>query len=180
MPTNATTPAATAAATARRRKYSTISASSIRRASHTRYTAARYAHVVTARTPPSTEVGLTQLDHKGPAMPPVGTRPEAIAPAMAPMQYGTRIEEVANAAPKFRRLEVRVTCSRNAKLEPRRTMPSPAIDSGTNNVSPTDANTSGKLVHNTTSEKISQMWLASHTGAMACWMIARGRRPRGS
>ncbi len=36
MPAKATTPATTAAPTARRRKYSTIVASSMRRASHTR------------------------------------------------------------------------------------------------------------------------------------------------
>ena len=41
IPTNATTPVTTAAITARVRKYSTIASSLRRRASHTRYTAAR-------------------------------------------------------------------------------------------------------------------------------------------
>ena len=57
-----------------------------------------------ASTPPSTAVGLTQLDHGSPALPPAGTWPDAIAPATAPMQYGTSTDEIANAAPKLRRL----------------------------------------------------------------------------
>ena len=154
----------TAAITARRRKYSTISSSSKRRASKKRYTDARYAHTATASTPPRIEVGLIQLSHGSPALPPAGTRPDAIAPATAPRQNGTITDEIANAAPKFRRLEVRVTSLRNAKLEPRSTMPNAASDSGTNSVSPIDANASEKPVHSTTRQKISQTWLASHTG----------------
>src|SRR5262245_13855889 len=141
-----------------------MSSSANRRASQMRYTEARYAHTVTARTPPMIDVGLIQLDHGSPALPPAGTRPDAIAPAIAPMQYGTRMDDAANAAPKLRWLDVRVTSLRNAKLEPRNTMPSAASDSGTNNVSVIDWNASGNPVHRTTRTKISQTWFASHTG----------------
>ena len=41
---------------------------------------------MTASTPANTDVGFTQLDHGSPATPPAGTRPEAMAPAIAPMQ----------------------------------------------------------------------------------------------
>src|SRR4051794_17528654 len=117
MPARPAHPATSAAPTARRRKYSIRSGCSARAASRTRYTAARYAHTVTAITPPTIEVEFTQLDHGSPALPPAGTRPDAIAPATAPMQYGTRIDEDANAAPKLRRDDVRCTSLRNAKLE---------------------------------------------------------------
>ena len=39
------------------------------------------------------DVGLIQLSTGSPARPPAGTRPEAIPPATAPMQYGTSTEE---------------------------------------------------------------------------------------
>ena len=55
-----------------------------RPASQTRKTAARYAATQTARMPPITEVGLTQLPHGSPESPPVGTRPEAMAPRTSP------------------------------------------------------------------------------------------------
>ena len=97
-------------------------------------------------------------------MPPAGTRPDAIAPATAPRQNGTSTDDAANAAPKFRWLEVRVTSLRKAKLDPRNTMPSAASDSGTNSVSVIDGNASENAVHNTTRQKISQTWFASHTG----------------
>src|SRR3954468_21565425 len=102
------TPLTIAAITARRRKYSTMSDPPNRCASHTMYTAARYAHTVTASTPPRIDVGLIQLDQGSPALPPAGTRPEAIAPATAPMQNGTITDDAANAAPKLRWLDVRV------------------------------------------------------------------------
>ena len=75
--------------TARRRKYSTIARRSepagVPHEVHRREVRARRS---TASTPPRIDVGLTQLDHGSPALPPAGTRPEAIAPATAPMQYG--------------------------------------------------------------------------------------------
>ena len=98
---------------------------------------------MTASTPPRIDVGLTQLDHGSPALPPAGTRPDAIAPATAPMQYGTSTDDDANAAPKFALARACAnTALRNAKLEPRSTMPSAASVSGTNSVSVIDANAS--------------------------------------
>ena len=84
-------------------------------------------------------MGLTQLDQGSPASPPAGTRPEATAPATAPKQYGTRTEAEANAAPKLRWSRVRMTTLRNAKLAPRRTMPSAARVKGTKSVSMIEA-----------------------------------------
>ena len=63
---------------------------------------------------------------------------------------------------------MRVTSLRNAKLEPRSTMPSAASESGTNSVSVIDANASENPVHSTTRQKISHTWLASHTGPIEC------------
>ena len=67
---------------------------------------------------------------------------------------------------------------RNAKLEPRSTMPSAASVSGTNKVSVIDANASENAVHSTTRQKISQTWFASQTGPIEWSMSARGRSPR--
>ncbi len=89
--------------------------------------------------PPSTEVGLTQLFQGSPATPPAGTRPEAMEPATAPMQYGTTTEAAAKAAPKLRRSRVRKTVLRKAKLDPRRTIPKAARARGTNRVRVIDA-----------------------------------------
>ncbi len=133
---------------------------------------------MTASTPPRIDVGLTQLDHGSPAFPPAGTRPDAMAPATAPMQYGTISDDTANAAPKLRRLDVRDTSLRNAKLDPRSTMPSAASESGTNSVSPIEANASEKPVHRTTRQKINHTWFASQTGPIEWAMTARGRSPR--
>ena len=58
------------------------------------------------------------------------------------MQYGTSTDDEAKAAPKLRRSRVRKTSLRNAKLDPRSTMPSAASVSGTNSVSVIDANAS--------------------------------------
>src|SRR3982074_3074561 len=115
--------------------------------------------------PPRIEVGLIQLSQGSPAMPPDGTRPDAIDPATAPMQNGTSTDDTANAAPKLRRSLVRNTALRNAKLEPRMTIPSAARDNGTKSVRVIDANASEKAVQSTTKQKISQTWFASHTGA---------------
>src|ERR1044072_2482276 len=98
-----------------------------------------------------------------------------MAPATAPMQYGTRIDEDAKAAPKFRRDDVRCTSLRNAKLEPRRTMPSAARLRGTKRVSVIEANAAENAVHRTTSVKISHTWLASQTGPIDAWMSCLGR-----
>src|SRR3954471_23241156 len=172
------TPLTIAAITARRRKYSTMSDPPNRCASHTRYTAARYAQTVTASTPPRIDVGLIQLDHGSPATPPAGTRPDATAPAAAPRQNGTSTDEIANAAPKLRCDDTRAASLRNAKLEPRNTMPKAASESGTKSVSMIDANASEKPVQSTTRTKISHTWLASHTGPIEWFTTARGRAPR--
>src|SRR6185436_3914544 len=124
------------------------------------------------------EVGLIQLDHGSPALPPDGTRPDAIAPATAPMQYGTMTEEMAKRPPNTRCWGVRTRTLRNAKLEPRSTMPSAASVSGTNSVSMTDAKTSENAVHSTTRQKINHTWLASHTGPIECSISPRARLPR--
>ena len=84
-------------------------------------------------------MGLIQLAHGSPATPPAGTRPDAMAPAMAPKQYGTRTDETAKAAPKLRRSRVANTALRNAKLDPRSTMPNAAIVRGTKRVRVIDA-----------------------------------------
>src|SRR5262245_40291390 len=94
------------------------------------------------------------------------------------MQYGTITDADANAAPKFRFELVRVTALRKANPEPRSTIPSAAIVSGTNTVSVIEAYASGKHVHSTTQVKISHTWLASHTGPIARSSTARGRDPR--
>src|SRR3954468_21312456 len=109
-------------------------------------------------------VGLIQLVTGSAASPPLGTRPEAMAPTMAPMQYGTNTDEAAKAAPKLRRSRVRNTALRKAKLEPRSTMPKAASVNGTKRVRVIEANASEKADHSTTREKISQTWFASHTG----------------
>src|SRR3954453_237212 len=124
------------------------------------------------------DVGLTQLDQGSPALPPAGTRPEAIAPATAPMQNGTITDDDANAAPKLRWLDVRVTSLRKANADPRNTMPSAAIDSGTKSVSVIEANASEKAVQSTTRQKMSQTWFASHTGPIEWVITDRGVRPR--
>ncbi len=79
-------------------------------------------------------MGLSQLVHGSPATPPDGIRPEATAPATAPRQNGTSTDDDAKAAPKLRRSRVRNTVLRNAKLEPRSTIPSAAKVNGTNTV----------------------------------------------
>ena len=84
-------------------------------------------------------MGLTQLAHGSPAWPPAGTRPEAMAPAIAPMQYGTITDETAKVAPKRRRSRVVKTTLRNAKLDPRSRMPNAASVSGMNRVTLIDS-----------------------------------------
>ena len=56
-------------------------------------------------------------------------------------------------------------------------MPSAAKQSGMNSVDMTAANAGENAVQSTTRSKMSQVWLASHTGVMARSMRWRGRRP---
>ena len=89
-----------------------------------------------------------------------------MAPATAPMQYGTSSDEVAKIAPYRLRSRVVKTLLRNAKLEPRNTMPSAARVSGTNSVIVIDENAGENAVQSTTRQKINQTWFASQTGPM--------------
>ena len=73
---------------------------------------------------------------------------------------------------------MRKTVLRNAKLDPRRTIPNAARVSGTNSVRVIDAYASEKPVHSTTKTKISQTWLASQTGPIEWSITSRGRSPR--
>ena len=57
---------------------------------------------------------------------------------------------------------------RNANAAPRAIIPKAASVSGTYSVDATAANPAGNPVHSTTSTKISQTWLASQTGPIAC------------
>ena len=57
-------------------------------------------------------------------------------------------------------------------------IPSAARKSGIASVEATDPNATGKHVQKTTSTKISQTWLASHTGPIALAIRVRARSPR--
>ncbi len=86
-------------------------------------------------------------------------------------------DDEANTAPKARWLGIVVDSLRKAKAEPRRMMPTAAIVSGTKSTLMMRAKASGKHVHSTTSTKISQTWLASHTGPMTFSMSRRWPAP---
>src|ERR1700688_673397 len=72
-----------------------------RSASAVRNTPARNAHVVIARQPPISEVGLIHEPTRSP-YPPAGTRPEAMAPATVPRKNGVISDEPAKIAPNKR------------------------------------------------------------------------------
>ncbi len=86
-------------------------------------------------------------------------------------------DEIANAAPSRRRIGRVVMLLRNANAAPRAIMPNAAIVSGAYSVEATGVKPAGNPVHSTTSTKISQTWLASHTGPIACSITARWRAP---
>ena len=88
-------------------------------------------------------------------------------PATAPKQNGVSTDEPANAMPLSRCSAVRIDTFRNAKPDPRSTMPNAAMPSGTYSVVMIAANACGNPVQSTTRQKISQVWLASHTGPIA-------------
>ena len=67
---------------------------------------------------------------------------------------------------------------RNANAAPRAIIPKAARVSGTYSVDATGVNPAGNPVHSTTSTKISQTWLASQTGPIACSITARWGAPR--
>src|SRR6202162_6351857 len=85
----------------RRRNRSASPGISTRAASAVRNTPARNAHVLTARQPPTSDVGLSQELIRSP-YPPAGTRPDAIAPATVPKKNGVISDDAAKTAPKHR------------------------------------------------------------------------------
>ena len=90
----------------------------MRAASAVRNTPARKMQVVTARQPPTSDVGLTQ-DPIGSPYPPAGIRPDAIAPATVPRKNGVITDEAAKIAPKTAPGAKVSADLRNAKLAPR-------------------------------------------------------------
>ena len=100
--------------------------------------------------PVNSDVGLIQDDHGSP-YPPSGTRPEASEPAIVPRKNGASTEEVANTTPNSFACHSVSLYLRNAKLAPRRTMPTSASTSGTYSVVIAAANDRGKPVHHITS-----------------------------
>ena len=109
-------------------------------------------------------VGLSQLPHRAPVALPTGTRSDAIAPTIVPSANGVRIEDSANA--RSIRIASRSdrAADRSAYAVPRRMIPTAAMNSGTASVDAIDPNATGYAVQKITSTKISQTWLASHTG----------------
>jgi hypothetical protein len=87
-------------------------------------------------------------------------------------------EEAANSPPNRRRWARFVLALRNAKAAPRAMIPSATRVNGMYRVDMTAANTGGNAVHSSTTTKISQTWLASHTGPMLCSMSCRCGAPR--
>jgi hypothetical protein len=87
-------------------------------------------------------------------------------------------EDSANDAPRKRRMPRVVTLLRNANAAPRAIMPNAARVSGMYRVVTTAANAPENAVQSTTSTKMSQTWLASHTGPSECSMRSRRRAPR--
>src|SRR4051794_454010 len=131
IPARAMRPTTTAVTIARSRNSSARSGCSSRRLSAQRYTAARYAQAPIARTPPSTDVGLSHEPIAAPRALPVGTRPDATAPATAPRKNGVNIDDAANVAPNSRLSRTSGTDLRNANADPRRITPNAARVSGT-------------------------------------------------
>ena len=67
---------------------------------------------------------------------------------------------------------------RSAKPVPRKMIPIAARKSGIERVEVTDPKATGNAVQKITSTKISQTWLASHTGESDCLTSPRTRAPR--
>src|SRR3954468_1356967 len=122
--------------------------------------------LATAITPMAIEVGLSQLVIMFPAALPNGTRPEAIPPIAAPSANGVTTDATADAWSIARRWTSRDAAVRRAYAAPRTMIPRPASSSGTASVDAIEPNAAGYAVQLTVSTKISQTWLASHTGAI--------------
>ena len=80
----------------------------------------------TARVPPSSEVGLSQLVIRLPRALPGGTRPVATPPATAPRKKGVSTEDAAKLAPKTRLSHIASTTLRKANADPRMITPNAA------------------------------------------------------
>src|SRR5258708_22692201 len=120
-----------------------------RSASAVRNTPARNAHVVTARQPPTSDVGLIHEPTRSP-YPPAGTRPEAMAPATVPKKNGVISDEPAKIAPNnLAWLNVSAYLP-DAKLAPRHTIPATASIKGVNRVVGAAAKAAGEAGHPST------------------------------
>src|SRR3954470_12732535 len=115
-------------------------------------------------TPPSTDVGLIQLVITFPSAMPGGTRPEATPPTTAPRKKGVTSEDRAKPAPRKPRMGSVGMLLRKAKAAPRAIIPKAASVNGMYSVVTTAAKAPENAVQSTTRTKISQTWLASHTG----------------
>ena len=69
-------------------------------------------------------------------------------------------------------------CPRRTNAVPRKMIPIAARNIGIASVVISDPNATGNAVHTITSTKMSQTWLASHTGLIDRWTMPRTRPPR--
>ncbi len=90
-----------------------------------------------------TEVGLSQLVKRLPAAFPTGTRREAIPPIAQPSANGVRIDEIENTVSTARCSRGEAASDRMAYAPPRRTIPIPAMNSGTSRVDAIEPNAAG-------------------------------------
>src|ERR1700674_2759582 len=133
----------------RRRNRSAKPGISTRAPSAVRKTSATKAYVLTARQPPTSDVGLSQELIRSP-YPPAGTRPDAIAPATVPKKNGVISDDAAKTAPNNRASAKVAAYLRKAKLAPRNTIPASASHNGMNKVVVAAANAIGNPVHQIT------------------------------
>ena len=106
---------------------------------------------------------------------PIGTRPEATAPATVPMKNGVSTDESANAPVARRRPRSRARDPLEG--EARATQHDPERREAERDEQGRHDRREGlgKAVHSTTSTKISQTWFASQTGPIAQSIRARAR-----
>src|SRR3954471_16743392 len=142
-PASAIAPVIRPAASARRRNDRSSHESSCRAASAARYTAARYAQLVTASSPMKTDVGLSQLQNGAPAALPTGTRSVAMPPIAAPSANGVRIEEIEKVFWMILDSRGPAAPARTAYAAPRKMIPSPAMNSGIASVDAIEPNAFG-------------------------------------
>ena len=67
----------------------------------------------------------------------------------------------------------RYCCERNANAEPRKMIPTSAKVRGKYRPTASAAKAGGKHVNSKTTQKMSQTWLVSHTGPIACAIASR-------